>query len=118
METAVPTIIPTALAGPVDLSRPHFVGIGGTGMLPVARLCAELGYTVSGSDITESEALEVLAGLGVRVHTGHAAGNVPADATAVVFTHAIDEHNPEIKAALFRGIPLVGTVSRCGGAPE
>jgi UDP-N-acetylmuramate--alanine ligase len=106
-ETAVPTITPTPLAGPVDLRRVHFVGIGGTGMLPLARVCAERGSRVSGSDVKESEALQALAGLGVRVHAGHAARNVPADATAVVFTHAVDEDNPEIKAAELRDIPLV-----------
>ncbi|MEU1628198.1 Mur ligase domain-containing protein [Streptomyces sp. NPDC020096] len=106
-ETAVPTITPTALAGNVDLSRVHFVGVGGTGMLPLARLCAELGSTVSGSDIKETEALGALAAMGVTVHTQHAARNVLADATAVVFTHAIDEHNPEIKAAELRDIPVV-----------
>ncbi|MEV5774206.1 UDP-N-acetylmuramate--L-alanine ligase [Streptomyces antimycoticus] len=107
-ETAVPKIIATASAGdPVDLRRVHFVGIGGAGMLPLARVCAERGFTVSGSDMRQTKALEVLAGLGVRVHTGHAATQVPADATAVVFTHALDEDNPELQAAREHGVPLV-----------
>jgi UDP-N-acetylmuramate--alanine ligase len=110
VETAVPRITPDLWAGgrrPVDLRRLHFVGVGGTGMLPVARVCAERGFTVSGSDARASEALKALARLDVRVLTGHAAGNVPADATAVVFTHAIGPENPEIRAARVLNVPVV-----------
>ncbi|WP_053708076.1 UDP-N-acetylmuramate--L-alanine ligase [Streptomyces sp. NRRL B-3648] len=107
-ETAVPTITPDLSAGgPIDLSRVHFVGVGGTGMLPVARVCAERGFTVSGSDVRVTEALKALARLNVRVHTGHAAEHVPADATAVVFTHVIGPDNPEIRAARALGVPVV-----------
>ncbi|ALO95164.1 UDP-N-acetylmuramate--L-alanine ligase [Streptomyces mexicanus] len=109
-ETAVPRITPDLWAGgrrPVDLSRLHFVGVGGTGMLPVARVCAERGFTVSGSDARASEALKALARLDARVHTGHAAENVPVDATAVVFTHAIGPDNPEIRAARALNVPVV-----------
>ncbi|MGW3569618.1 UDP-N-acetylmuramate--L-alanine ligase [Streptomyces sp. NPDC000941] len=107
-ETAVPKITATASASdPADLRRVHFIGVGGTGMLPLARVCAERGFTVSGSDRRQTKGLQVLAGLGVSVHTGHAAAQVPADATAVVFTHAIDEHNPEVQEARQRGLALV-----------
>ncbi|MFJ4800144.1 UDP-N-acetylmuramate--L-alanine ligase [Streptomyces murinus] len=107
-ETAVPRIAPTLVAGvPVDLSRVHFVGVGGTGMLPVARVCAERGFIVSGSDARTTPQIEALTQLGVRTYAGHRAGQVPADATAVVFTHAVAEDNPEILEARERGIPLV-----------
>lgn len=107
-ETAVPTIAPNvSTGGPVDLERPHFVGLGGMGMLPVARVCAERGSTVSGSDARTSEGLKELARCGVTVHTGHAAEQVPADATVVVFTHAVGADNPEILEARRRGIPVV-----------
>ncbi|MGV9427951.1 UDP-N-acetylmuramate--L-alanine ligase [Streptomyces sp. NPDC003656] len=107
VETAVPKIMPDLSAWPLDLSRLHFVGIGGIGMLPVARVCAEQGYTVSGSDVRTTEGLDELARLGVRVYTGHRAGNVPADASAVVFTHAVAEDNPEIAAARELGLPVI-----------
>lgn len=107
-ETAVPRITPdVSAAGPVDLARVHFVGIAGTGMLPVARVCAEQGFTVSGSDARPTAGLAKLACLGVDLCIGHASTNVPEDATAVVFTHAVSEHNPEIVEARRRGIPLV-----------
>ncbi|GGZ05768.1 UDP-N-acetylmuramate--L-alanine ligase [Streptomyces poonensis] len=107
-ETAVPKITPSLVAGdPVDLSRVHFVGVGGTGMLPLARVCVGRGFAVSGSDAKPSAGLSELERLGARVHVGHSAAQVPADATAVVFTHAVAEDNPEIRAAHLRGIPLV-----------
>jgi len=107
-ETAVPEITPSVVTGgPVDLSRVHFVGMGGMGMLPVARVCAERGFTVSGSDTRTSEGLEVLAGLGVTVHVGHGAAQVPPNTSAVVFTHAVGEDNPEICEARRTGVPVV-----------
>jgi UDP-N-acetylmuramate--alanine ligase len=108
VETAVPRIKPDlSTAGLVDLTRAHFVGIGGLGMLPVARVCAERGYVVSGSDVRDSSGLEALAQHSVQVHKGHRAGNLPVDATAVVFTHAIGEDNPEVAQARRLGIPVV-----------
>ncbi|MCZ4603334.1 Mur ligase domain-containing protein [Streptomyces sp. Lzd4kr] len=108
VETAVPRITPDVPAtGLVDLRRVHFVGIGGMGMLPVARVCAERGYTVSGSDARPSVRLEALAQCGVRVVAGQRESNVPADATAVVFTHAVGADNPEIVHARKLGIPVV-----------
>ncbi len=106
-ETAVPRIRADVLAGPVDLKRVHFVGIGGSGMLPVARVCAERGYTVSGSDIRNSSGLAALAELGVGVFLGHEAGHVPMDASAVVFTGAVRDDNSEILRAKELGVPVV-----------
>ncbi|MEV7393967.1 Mur ligase domain-containing protein [Streptomyces sp. NPDC091215] len=106
-ETAVPRTKPTVSADDLlDLTRVHFIGVGGTGMLPIARVCVEGQHSVSGSDHRTSEGLKELARLGAAVHTGHAAENVPADATAVVFTHAIGPDNPEIQEAQLRGIPV------------
>ncbi|MFJ7905211.1 UDP-N-acetylmuramate--L-alanine ligase [Streptomyces sp. NPDC096198] len=106
-ETAVPRIRPDVAAGGVDLNRVHFVGIAGTGMLPTARVTVEEGFTVSGSDARPTAALKELARLGVDVRVGHDSAHVPQDATAVVFTHAIAEDNPEIREARRRGIPVV-----------
>ncbi|MEV3853127.1 UDP-N-acetylmuramate--L-alanine ligase [Streptomyces sp. NPDC050095] len=107
-ETAVPRITPTIEnAAAVDLSRAHFVGIGGTGMLPLARVCAEWGLRVSGSNDVPFAGQEEIARFGAAVHIGHGEDQVPDDATAVVFTHAIGDTNPEIAAARQLGIPLV-----------
>ncbi|OCC13995.1 UDP-N-acetylmuramate--L-alanine ligase [Streptomyces sp. PTY087I2] len=107
METAVPTITPDATGELSDLRRLHFIGIGGAGMQSVARVCAERGYSVSGSDARPSARLESLARVGAQVVIGHRPENVPADATAVVFTHAIGDDNSEVAQARRLGIPVV-----------
>ncbi|MFE9446447.1 Mur ligase domain-containing protein [Streptomyces sp. NPDC006602] len=53
-------------------------------MLAVARVCAERGFAVSGSDVRVSEQVEKLAGLGVAVHTGHAGRHVEPHGTEPV----------------------------------
>jgi UDP-N-acetylmuramate--alanine ligase len=70
------------------------VGIGGAGMSGWARVAVQLGATVSGSDRAESPALAKLRALGVMVHVGHDAANVPDDADVFVST-AIPADNPE-----------------------
>ncbi len=86
--------------------RVHFVGIGGSGMSGIAELVANLGYAVSGSDLTRSETTDRLAGLGVRVEEGHAARHV-GDADVVVFSSAVRADNPELVEAHRRRIPVI-----------
>jgi UDP-N-acetylmuramate--alanine ligase len=88
------------------VKRIHFVGIGGAGMSGIAEVLANQGFEVSGSDLAESAATRRLAGLGVRVTLGHAAGNV-ADADAVVVSTAVAADNPEVLAARERRVPVV-----------
>lgn len=38
----------------------HMVGIGGSGMSGIAEVLLNLGYTVSGSDVADSEVIERL----------------------------------------------------------
>ncbi len=80
--------------GPWAGRKIHLVGIGGAGMSGWARVAVQLGATVSGSDRAESPALEKLRALGVAVHVGHDAANVPEDADVFVST-AIPADNPE-----------------------
>ena len=54
----------------------HFVGIGGSGMSGIAEVLLNLGFTVSGSDLRRSATTDRLAGLGARIHEGHAADQV------------------------------------------
>ncbi|MEE1829269.1 UDP-N-acetylmuramate--L-alanine ligase [Streptomyces sp. BE20] len=93
--------------GPLDLSRPHFVGIGGAGMSAVARLLLESGSRVSGSDTSDTAALRALEDTGARVFVGHTAANLPADATILVWSSAVTPSNPEVAAARRSGIPVV-----------
>ena len=84
----------------------HFVGIGGAGMSGIAEVLVNLGYEVSGSDLTANTATERLAALGARIVRGHAAGHV-ADADVVVVSTAVPEQNPEVMAARELRIPVV-----------
>ena len=84
----------------------HFVGIGGAGMSGIAEVLANLGFSVSGSDLAESSTTRRLASLGVRIMIGHAAANVDA-AEAVVVSSAVKSDNPEVLAARRRKVPVV-----------
>jgi len=84
----------------------HFVGIGGAGMSGIAEVLAHLGYSVSGSDQSDSAALTRLRSLGVAVQVGHAADHV-RDADAVVTSAAVQGDNPEVLEARRRRIPVV-----------
>jgi UDP-N-acetylmuramate--alanine ligase len=83
----------------------HFVGIGGSGMSGIAEVLANLGYTVSGSDLVASAVTERLKRLGVRVAIGHAAENI-VGAHAVVTSTAVSADNPEVLAARHANIPV------------
>lgn len=84
----------------------HFVGIGGAGMSGIAEVLANLEFTVSGSDLSDSATTRRLTDMGVRVFKGHAADNI-AGADAVVVSTAVPEANPEVMAAREKHIPVV-----------
>ncbi len=84
----------------------HFVGVGGAGMSGIAEILHNLGFTVTGSDQSDSSTLRRLASLGVRVFVGHAAAQI-AGADAVVTSTAVQSDNPEVMAARAARIPLV-----------
>jgi UDP-N-acetylmuramate--alanine ligase len=79
-------------------------------MSGLARLAAQRGDRVSGTDRADSPALEALRALGVDARAGHSADALPADADALVVSSAIDEANPELRAARERGLPVLHRV--------
>ncbi len=91
---------------PAGTKRIHFVGIGGSGMCPLAEILHAKGYALSGSDNNESDNLARIRKLGIPVHMGHAAGNI-AGAQLVIYTAAVPATNPELVAAKEQGIPLM-----------
>jgi len=93
-------------AMPVDIGSIHFVGIGGIGMSGIAEVMHNLGYTVRGSDQSDSANVKRLRGMGVPVTIGHSSSNV-AGAEVVVVSSAIKASNPEVSAARGRFIPVV-----------
>ena len=84
----------------------HFVGVGGSGMSGIAEVLANLGYTVSGSDLAASATTRRLEAQGVKVFVGHAADHAHG-ADAVVVSTAVKADNPEVQAARERHIPVV-----------
>ncbi|MFB7636204.1 UDP-N-acetylmuramate--L-alanine ligase [Streptomyces sp. NPDC056149] len=96
-----------APAIPASMERPHFIGIGGAGMSGIAKILAQRGAAVAGSDAKDSATAQALRTLGATVHIGHAAEHLAADATSVVVSSAIRDDNPELTAARERGLPVV-----------
>ncbi|MFI0711468.1 UDP-N-acetylmuramate--L-alanine ligase [Streptomyces inhibens] len=96
-----------APAIPASMDRPHFIGIGGAGMSGIAKILAQRGAQVAGSDAKDSATAQALRDLGATVHIGHAAAHLAEDATSVVVSSAIRPDNPELAAAHERGIPVV-----------
>ncbi len=86
--------------------RIHFVGIGGIGMSGIAELMKKIGYTVSGSDINESENVKRLKNIGIIVNIGHDKKNI-SKVNALVYSSAVKQNNPEIKEAKKNKIPIV-----------
>ena len=84
----------------------HFVGIAGSGMSGIAEVLINLDFTVSGSDLAVNATTKRLADFGATVYQGHAAENLGA-ADVVVVSSAVNEANPEVKAARLKNIPVV-----------
>lgn len=84
---------------PINIDSPlHFIGVGGSGMSPLACLARSLGYKVSGSDSNPGPHTERLTRLGIRVFSGQSQDNLTPGST-VVFSSAIQKNNPERAAA-------------------
>ena len=100
-----------------NVKRIHMVGIGGSGMCPLAEILHSKGYVLTGSDNNESDPLKRVKALGIKVFMGHSAENVTG-AELVVYSAAISKENPELKAAEELGIPtmershLLGAITR------
>lgn len=84
----------------------HFVGIGGVGMGGIAEVMLNLGYDISGSDLSENAVTQRLSQLGANINFGHAAENL-RDCDVVVVSTAVKEDNPEVIAAHEQRIPVV-----------
>ncbi|MEE9386875.1 MAG: UDP-N-acetylmuramate--L-alanine ligase [Nannocystaceae bacterium] len=84
----------------------HFIGIGGIGMSGIAEVLLNLGYRVTGTDLSASETTQRLSGLGATVHKGHSASFL-GDADVVVTSSAVGRDNPEVEAARNAHIPVI-----------
>ncbi|MDR3304621.1 MAG: UDP-N-acetylmuramate--L-alanine ligase [Clostridiales Family XIII bacterium] len=96
-----------------SLNQVHCVGIGGIGVSAIAEILIDKGIRVSGSDSKESEITDRLIEKGARVYLGHREKNI-GDADLVVYSSAIPKENPEIQAAIHRGIPIASRAELLG----
>lgn len=99
------------------VKKVHMIGIGGSGMCPLAEILHSKGYELTGSDNNEGDTLNRVRSLGIKVYMGHSANNIEG-AELVVYSAAISEDNPERVAAKQKGIPtmerskLLGALTR------
>ena len=91
---------------PQNIGPVHFVGIGGIGMSGIAEVLQTLGYTVQGSDMSDSANVQRLRKKGITVNIGHHADNL-GEAEVIVVSSAIKAENPELMAARERVLPVV-----------
>ena len=87
----------------------HFVGIGGIGMSGIAEILINQGFSVSGSDLAQSENTDYLASLGAKIYIGHKAENInPIETDVVVYSSAVHiNENPETLEAQRLNIPTL-----------
>ncbi|MBQ4346002.1 MAG: UDP-N-acetylmuramate--L-alanine ligase [Oscillospiraceae bacterium] len=86
--------------------RIHMIGIGGSGMYPLAQVLHAKGYRLSGSDNNETDTLAAVRAMGIPVVLGQKAENIEG-AELVVYSAAISPQNPERAAAEAAGVPMM-----------
>lgn len=94
----------------VDFEKPchaHFIGIGGVSMSGLAEILKKEGFTVSGSDMKESDTTKALEANGIKVFIGQVASNITDDIDFVVYTAAIHPDNEEYQMVVSKNIPLL-----------
>jgi UDP-N-acetylmuramate--alanine ligase len=98
---------------PLTIGTIHFVGIGGIGMSGIAEVLHNLGYSVQGSDVSDSPNVRRLRALGINIAIGHAAENI-GDSAVVVVSSAIKAENAELAAARANLLPVVRRAEMLG----
>ena len=88
------------------IKKIHFIGIGGIGMSGIAEVLLNMGYAVSGSDLSDSDTVKRLKGLGAAISKGHKSANV-SEVDCVVYSSAVRDDNPEVIEAELRQIPVI-----------
>lgn len=95
------------------VNRIHFVGIGGIGMSGIAELLLNLGFSISGSDLADSEIVQKLIKKGAVIHKGHSGIHIDG-CDVVVYSSAVREDNPEIIAAREQNITIIKRAEMLG----
>jgi UDP-N-acetylmuramate--L-alanine ligase/UDP-N-acetylenolpyruvoylglucosamine reductase len=84
----------------------HLIGIGGSGMSGIARLCLALGHRVTGSDLVLNGEAARLRSLGITIYEGHSTGHL-GNADLVIYSAAVKRDNPELVEAERLHVPTV-----------
>lgn len=100
-----------------EVKRIHFIGIGGSGMCPLAEILISLGYNLSGSDNNDTETFRRIEKEGAKVFLGQVKENISDDVEMVIYTNAILSGNEELEYAkknfpCFERAELLGAMSR------
>ncbi len=100
-----------------SVKKIHFIGIGGSGMCPIAEILLSLGYTVSGSDNNDTETFRRIEKDGAKVFLGQVKENIADDVELVIYTNAILAGNEELEYAkanfpTFERAEVLGALSR------
>lgn len=100
-----------------EVKRIHFIGIGGSGMCPLAEILLSLGYQLSGSDNNDTETFRRIEKEGAKVYLGQTKANLTPDIQLVIYTNAILKGNEELEWAkahypCFERAELLGAMSR------
>lgn len=102
-----------------NVKKIHFIGIGGSGMCPLAEILMTEGFELTGSDLSESDTLDRIKKYNIPVFMGHRKENVQDDVDLVVYSAAIKADNPELIAAKEKNIltversVMLGAVTGC-----
>ena len=105
-----------------DINKIHMIGIGGISMSAIALALKKYGYIVTGSDKSEGDMIQILKDNNIPVYIGSNAELVK-DADIVVYTSAINQHDPEFVRAKSLGIPtyerakFLGLLLECYDTP-
>ena len=91
----------------------HFIGIGGSGMFPIVQILHSQGYNITGSDNNETETLQLVRDMGIKVTLGQKAENIEG-ADLIVYTAAVLDDNPELVAARASGATVVERADMLG----
>ena len=88
------------------MQKIHFIGIGGIGVSALARYFLSQGFRVSGSDLADSDLIQELRDEGITIAISERAGNVPTDASLVIYSPAIPRDHAELRAAREYGMEV------------
>ena len=96
----------------------HMIGIGGVSMSGIADILKNWGFTVTGSDLSNSESVQNLLENNIKVTIGHNLEDV-ANSDVVIYSAAIKQDDPEMVEARRLNIPTIeradflGDLTRC-----